>query len=197
MGWSSRALLALASALVAALAYVVWVQQQELARQAPPQRREAAAQWSAGPERREAAAAASEGGAAAASASEYGSGQRIAAQRESKRAAKPEGFNVEFKNRAGRTLDLFWKSADGKVVVQSTVEDSFSTTIGTFAGHHFFWAEEGEEKPVPGSTMVMHDSKVEVSFSGTKSVSKWAPLVKDKLRVEKEQRAALAAARRA
>jgi hypothetical protein len=202
MLWSSRALAALVSALVVALAYVVWVQQQELARRLPTQEqqpREAATQRSAKAERREATPGWEAGAAAAAAgAGDHGSGsgQGDAARRETKRTAKPAGFNVEFRNRADRSLDLYWKSVDGKVVLQATVEPSFSTTIGTFAGHHFFWAEEGEEKPLAGSNMVMHDSKLEVSFSGSKPVSKWAPLVKDKLRIEREQRAAAAAARR-
>jgi hypothetical protein len=198
MQWSNRALLALVSALVVALAYVVWVQQQELARPRQEQQpREAATQRSAKPERREATPE-WEAGAAAATAGEHGSGsgRGAAARRETKRTAKQQGFNVEFRNRADRSLDLYWKGVDGTAVLQATVEPSFSTTIGTFAGHHFFWAEEGEQKPLAGSNVVMHDSKLEVSFSGSKPVSKWAPLVKEKLRIEKEQRAAAAAARR-
>lgn len=109
-------------------------------------------------------------------------------------AADPQ-IQATFKNEADRQLDLYWKSARGDLATQGTLGASANMGIGTFEGHTFFFAEHGSKTPLPGATFTIERGrqvyKYDLTRAGAqKAPSKYANLVREKLRSEGEKLAA-------
>mmetsp|Transcript_22112 Transcript_22112/g.39213 ORF Transcript_22112/g.39213 Transcript_22112/m.39213 type:complete len:613 (-) Transcript_22112:70-1908(-) len=76
-----------------------------------------------------------------------------------------ESFSVTFKNKSPRMLDLYWESTDGQVVHQGTFAPGTSSSINTFQGHKFFWAEKGSTKPLPSGYMTAEMGRSDYSYA--------------------------------